>query len=74
MTGTLRLQRHTALVILQQFEDSESDEVVCNLAGWENYDPEGGYLTVEISPKYEARADRNENRLGFIFRRHGDKN
>ena len=69
MTGTLRLQRHTAAAILQSFEDSDSDDVVCNIAGWVNQDPEGSYLTIEISPKYVARELRppKENNLDFIF-------
>jgi hypothetical protein len=69
MTGTLRLQRHTAVAILKQFEDSDCDEVECNIAGWVNVDRQGKYLTVEISPKYVAREWRSpkNNDLAFIF-------
>jgi hypothetical protein len=70
MTGTLLLQRHTAAAILQSFEDSDSDDVVCNIASWVNQDHEGPYLTVEISPKYVARElqqPSKENNLDFIF-------
>jgi hypothetical protein len=38
MTGTLILQRHTAAAIQKKFEDSDADEVVCNIAGWVNQD------------------------------------
>jgi hypothetical protein len=70
MTGTLRLQRHTAAGILQAFADAGSDEVVCNIAGWANQDNEGSYLTVEISPKYVAREFQppKDNNLDFIFK------
>ena len=69
MTGTLRLQRHTAAAILQAFADAGSDEVVCSIAGWPNDDADGPYLTVEISPKYVTRELQppKENNLDFIF-------
>ena len=68
MTGTLRLQRHTASSILKAFEDSDSGDVVCNIAGWVNQDHEGPYLTVEISPKYVGHeAQPKTNSLDFIF-------
>lgn len=76
MTGTLRLQRHTALAILKRFEECDDDEVVCNIAAWVNTDNEGQYLTIEISPKYVSRQPqfRNEDRLGFIFHDQEDHN
>jgi hypothetical protein len=69
MTGTLRLQRHTAAAILKEFEDVDCDEVTCSIAGWVNQDQEGQYLTVEISPKYGAResARPKPHSLDFIF-------
>ena len=56
MTGTLRLQRHTAAAILKAFEETDDDEAVCNIAGWVNEDNEGQYLTVELSHNEEDRA------------------
>jgi hypothetical protein len=69
MTGTLCLQRHTAALILKAFENTEDDEVVCNIAAWVNHDHEGQYLTVELSPRYVAPDPHNQpaSRLGFIF-------
>jgi hypothetical protein len=68
MTGTLLLQRHTLAAILKQFEASDCGEAVCNIAGWVNRDNGGDYLTVELSPKYEARQWRpSKNNLAFLF-------
>jgi hypothetical protein len=69
MTGTIKLQRHTIEIIVKQFERTESDEVVANLAGWGNFDHSGQYLTVELSPKYvsqEPKTPRKSN-LDFLF-------
>lgn len=55
LTGQLRLQRHTAEWIVQEFSQENPDEVVCNLAGWKNTDHSGSYLTVELSPRFVAR-------------------
>jgi hypothetical protein len=69
MTGTLRLQRHTAAAILRAFEDSDCAEIICNIAAWVNRDYEGQYLTIEISPKYVSRELQSpkSNSLDFIF-------
>jgi hypothetical protein len=69
MTGTLSLQRHTAVAIVKAFEDSDGDEVTCNIAAWVNQDNEGQYLTIEISPKYVSRESLppKANSLDFIF-------
>jgi hypothetical protein len=69
MTGSLHLQRHTAVAIVKSFEDIDVDEVVCSIAGWVNQDRDGQYLTIEISPEFVSRQFRplNANRLDFIF-------
>lgn len=72
MTGTLRLQRHTAAAILEQF-DSETSDVLCNVAGWVNQDHEGPYLTVEISTRFGMQTS-NSNNLAFIFEPQDDAN
>jgi hypothetical protein len=76
MTGSLRLQRHTAIAIIKPFEDSDVEEVACNIAGWVNQDRDGQYLTIEVSPKYVSRQLRlpNENNLDFIFDNQEDHN
>jgi hypothetical protein len=55
LTGQFKLQRHTAAAIVEQFSHDDADEVVCNIAGWRNEDYNGFYLTVELSPRFVAR-------------------
>ena len=55
LTGQMKLQRHTAAAIVEQFSHDNIDEVVCNTAGWKNQDHNGPYLTVELSPRFVAR-------------------
>ena len=55
LTGQMKLQRHTAAAILEQFSHDGIEEVVCNIAGWKNQDDRGPYLTVELSPRFVAR-------------------
>ena len=56
LTGQMNLQRHTAAAIVEQFSHNGIEEVVCNIAGWRNQDYNGSYLTVELSPRFVARA------------------
>jgi hypothetical protein len=56
LTGQMKLQSHTAAGIVDQFSHDDIDEVVCNIAGWKNQDYNGSYLTVELSPRFVARA------------------
>jgi hypothetical protein len=53
---TVKLQRHTAAAIVEQFSHDDIEEVVCNIAGWKNQDYNGPYFTVELSPRFVARA------------------
>jgi len=55
LTGQLKLQRHTAADLVEQFSHDHIQEVVCNIAGWKNQDNSGSYLTVELSPRFVAR-------------------
>ena len=55
LTGQMKLQRHTAAAIVEQFSRDDAEEVVCNIAGWRNQDYNGPYLTVELSPRFVAR-------------------
>ena len=55
LTGQMKLQRHTAAAIIEQFSRDDAEEVVCNIAGWRNQDYNGPYLTVELSPRFVAR-------------------
>jgi hypothetical protein len=56
LTGEMRLQRHTAAAIAKQFCDNNAEEVVCNIAAWRNQGYSGSFLTVELSPRFVARA------------------
>jgi hypothetical protein len=56
LTGQMKLQRHTAAAILGQFSHDGIEEVVCNIAAWKNQDYKGPYLSVELSPRFVARA------------------
>ena len=56
LTGQMKLQRHTAAAIVDQFSHDGIDEVACNIAGWKNQDYKGPYLSVELSPRFVARA------------------
>ena len=51
-TGKLALQRHTLEAIVNEFDDTRDDEVICNIAAWKNQDQQGPYLTVEVSPRF----------------------
>jgi hypothetical protein len=55
LKGQMKLQRHTAAAIVEQFSHDGVEEVVCNIAGWKNQDYNGPYLTVELSPLFVAR-------------------
>ena len=56
LTGRFSSQRHTAAAIVEQFSHDHVEEIVCNIAGWKNQDCNGPYLTVELSPRFVARA------------------
>ena len=57
LTGQMKLQRHTAAAIVEQFSRDDIEEVVCNIAGWRNQDYNGSYLTVELLPRFVARKE-----------------
>jgi hypothetical protein len=57
LTEQMKLQRHTAAAIVEQFAHDDVEEVVCNIAGWKNQDYNGSYLTVELSPRFIARKE-----------------
>ena len=61
LTGQMKLQRHTAAAIVEQFSQGDVEEVVCNIAGWKNQDYSGPYLTVELSPLFVARMQVEED-------------
>jgi hypothetical protein len=56
--GTMKAQRHTIETLLKQLDEAETDEIIANLAGWFYQDANGPYLTVELSPRYISRKER----------------
>jgi hypothetical protein len=68
LTGQFKLQRHTAAAIVDQFDHDKVEEIVCNIAGWKNQDYSGPYLTVELSPRFVARAQvKGDDIIDFII-------
>jgi hypothetical protein len=67
LTGQMKLQRHTAAAIVDQFSHDDIEEVVCNIAGWKNQDYSGSYLTVELSPRFVARAVERDDVIDSII-------
>ena len=61
LTGQMKLQRHTAAAILEQFGHEGIEEVVCNIAGWKNQDYKGPYLSVELSPRFVPRTQVDQD-------------
>jgi hypothetical protein len=56
LTGRIRLKLHTISWIIEQMEQSNTDEVTCCLAGWLNGEGDSKFITVELSPLYVKRA------------------
>ena len=50
LTGQMKLQRHTAAAIVDQFSHDDVEEVLCNIAGWKNQDYSGPYLRLNFRP------------------------
>ena len=67
LIGTLRLQRHTHEAIAKEFEMTDQDEVICNIAAWSYDNENGGYLNVEISPPYRRKQTPRPDILESIF-------
>ena len=64
LTGQMKLQRHTAAAIVEQFSHDDIEEVVCNIAGWRNQDHNGGlYLSVELSPRFVPRTQVDQDNI-----------
>jgi hypothetical protein len=52
LLGTMHMQRSTLLIFLKQLNESAGEDVICNIAGWENSNANGSFLTVEVSPRF----------------------
>jgi hypothetical protein len=54
LTGQLSLQRVTFQAFAKEFQESNADEISCNIAAWLNRDAEGLYLATEVAPLFTA--------------------
>jgi hypothetical protein len=73
LIGELRLQRHTFEAIAEKFQATGQDEIVCGIAGWgycENGEP---YLTIQLSPPYQATKTPQHDILDAIFGGEGEQ-
>jgi len=55
LIGQIALQRSDFIDIHRHFQETGSEEVICNLAGWFYSDPKGKCITVQLSPPYGKR-------------------
>jgi hypothetical protein len=53
LTGRLCLQRTTMTEFAQEFRETGTDQIDCNIAGWLNVDGSGKYITVELSALFK---------------------
>jgi hypothetical protein len=69
LLGEMRPQRSTLSVLIKQLSEHTGDEIVCNLAGWNNRGKKGPFLTVELSPRYvrNQQPANNDNLLEQLF-------
>jgi hypothetical protein len=54
LTGKLSLQRVTFQAFAKEFQESNADEISCNIAAWLNRDAEGLYLATEVAPLFNT--------------------
>jgi hypothetical protein len=64
-TGKLHFQRHTLAEIYNQLDDAGGDEIICNIAAWNNRDQRGRFLTVEVSPEFRRYEQHTSNDESF---------
>ena len=54
LTGKLSLQKSTFQAFAKEFQESNDDEISCNIAAWLNRDAEGLFLATEVSPLFNS--------------------
>jgi hypothetical protein len=67
--GQCKMQRQLIEQLAEDLERSGTDEVICNIAAWHNYDKTNKkYLTVELSPKFRkiGRDGRRSDTAHFM--------
>jgi DNA-binding protein len=59
--GTMHMLKSTLLVLLKQLNETAAEEVICKIAGWENSNANGAFLTVMMPFLGETGKDLNED-------------
>jgi hypothetical protein len=54
LTGKLSLQRATFQAFAKEFQETNVDEISCNIAPWLNRDADGLFLATEVSPLFNT--------------------
>ena len=54
LTGKLSLQRATFQALAKEFQETNDDEISCNIAAWLNRDADGLFLATEVSPLFNT--------------------
>jgi hypothetical protein len=69
LTGHLKLQPRTLAPFNKQFEATNSDEIICNIAAWGNKDDGANYVTIELFRRFVPRSSTRprSNLVNFIF-------
>jgi hypothetical protein len=70
LVGECKLQGHFIKELVKHLEQSDSDEVICNIAAWLNDDrPDNEYATVELSSKFRKQHRQGPRADIFHFMR-----
>jgi hypothetical protein len=67
LIGELRHQRHTFEAIAKKFQATGQDEIVCGIADWGYCEDGEAYLTIQLSPPYQATKTPQRDILRAIF-------
>lgn len=70
--GKIMIQRQTWEIISRQFDASNDEQITACLAGWQNRNEDGPFLTVELSPYFAKKKtnfadDQNSDGSSLFF-------
>jgi len=54
LTGKLSLQKAIFQAFAKEFQETNLDEISCNIAAWLNRDADGLFLATEVSPLFNT--------------------
>ena len=57
--GTMHMLKSTLLVLMKQLNETGAEEVICKLAGWDNCNVNGAFITVEVSPRFVSKKPKS---------------